>query len=74
MDHATRNATIRALAAATAAAIRMSPARALAAVSGEIDEPVRDARPLPLRCTDRDLPIERERNRYTGEHRDGGVR
>lgn len=73
MDRSTRNETIRALAAATAAAIRIRPARSLAAVSGEInydaDEftiPTRNAITL---CRDRDLPIERARNRYTGELR-----
>lgn len=71
MDDATRNATIRALAAASAAEIRMRPARALrmhAAVAGEILD---DSDPLDVepRCTDRDLPIDRARNRYTGKLR-----
>jgi hypothetical protein len=95
MDHTTRNETIRALAAASAAAIRMRPARALrahASISGEIDRPdamrldehlcsVRIARGPGARCTccaelpprrttDRELPLERTPNHYTGEHRD----
>lgn len=88
MDHTTRNATIRALAAASAAEIRMRPARAirahqgtdLAPVSGEIDNvtwhpcPVRRGEmPIP-HCIDRELPLERTPNHYTGEHRDEVVR
>lgn len=78
MDRSTRNETIRALAAATAAAIRIRPARSLAAISGEIeikldDEDVPVLRGQPgryARCTDRDLPLERTPNRFTGKHRD----
>ena len=70
MDH-TRNETIRALAAASAAEIRSRPARALAAVSGEIEYDQRGALgPSTLtHCTERELPLERTPNYYTGEHR-----
>ena len=65
MDHATRNEAIRALAAASAAWIRINPRRAVAAlrpVAGEIvvDEPSANTF---TRCTDRDLPIERQCDR-----------
>lgn len=57
MDRATRNETIRALAAASAAAIRMNPARALAAVSGEMVG-AQESTPPPL-------PKFRRRARWT---------
>lgn len=92
IDHTTRNETIRALAAASAAEIRSRPARAVAAllpISGEIDtvhglayqspgawRPVYVAigDPPTPRSTDRELPLERTPNHYTGEHRDEVVR
>lgn len=99
IDLTTRNETIRALAAASAAEIRSRPDRALrahSAVAGEITrpEPMRlvehmcatrstlgphDAfgRPRcsrcaeipPLRTTDRELPLERTPNHFTGKPR-----
>jgi hypothetical protein len=84
MDYTTRNETIRALAAATAADIRMRPARALRAqgntlppISGEIDGvtwrpcPVMRGEQAQPRTTDRELPLERTPNHYTGEPRSG---
>lgn len=88
MDHTTRNETIRALAAATAAEVRSRPARALAAAApkgntieptfGEFgfddeSESTGDHLPSPP-CTERELPLERTPNHYTGEHRDEVVR
>jgi hypothetical protein len=68
MDRSTRNETIRALAAATAAAIRTRPARSLAAVSGEINYDAASESEMPVpRCTERDLPIERARNCERGD-------
>lgn len=61
MDRDTRNETIRALAAASAAAIRMRPARALrAATAGEIERPSSEdgCRNLRPRCEQRDMPLE----------------
>ena len=80
MDRSTRNETIGALLAACAAEVRSRPAKALrahSAVAGEIDAPLtslgRDKVLVRLvaepRCTDRDLPIAPERNRYTGNLR-----
>ena len=102
MDHTTRNETILALAAASAAAIRMNPTKALrthtnprsAAISGEIRTvgpymrggyPAHTTRAADMRAiecvelpprhtTDRELPLERTPNHYTGEHRDEVVR
>jgi hypothetical protein len=86
MDHSTRNDTIRALAAASAAEIRSRPARALRAhgnplraeASGALGfdlETESDGTHMPIpRTTDRELPLERTPNHYTGEHRDEVVR
>jgi hypothetical protein len=65
MDHTTRQHTIAALAAASAAAIRTSPARALRACSGEIESELAHVLAEPI-CTDRELPLERTPNRITG--------